>query len=373
MLVLHRRIFGTFGGFGWINLLMSAGILASVFFVARKFFGRTAAACSALLYAAAYSNWFLPIGYFSEVPFAFSMSAAVAAAVLPKSKSANFALSGVMLALGNWIRPLAIAYFMGIALYAALERKYAFARIAALCASAALAAAAIGFASKSSCGIFAFQSATSGLNLAGSANKFANGLVGFGFERDEFYRKKIPAGFGGLNFAQKDALFRDAAAGWIAENPAAYLSQLPLKTAVLLGFDTWSERFEKGTGLSSIREKILSDKAFAVKYCAGLFIKSLAYYAALALFALYLAKNLKSPPRARNALAAAPVLVVALTLPFMVTDRYHYPMMPIVWIYAGAALAGLLRSGENRAPEISSGKTPLCGADHASGGPSKIS
>lgn len=373
MLVLYRRIFGTFGGFGWINLLMSAGILASVFFVAKKFFGRTAAACSALLYAAAYSNWFLPIGYFSEVPFAFSMSAAVAAAVLPKSKWANFALAGVMLALGNWIRPLAIAYFMGIALYAALERKYAFARIAALCASAALAAAAIGFASKSSCGIFAFQSATSGLNLAGSANKFANGLVGFGFERDEFYRKKIPAGFGGLNFAQKDALFRDAAAGWIAENPAAYISQLPLKTAVLLGFDTWSERFGKGTGLSSIREKILSGRAFAVKYCAGLFIKSLAYYAALALFALYLAKNLKSPPRARNALAAAPVLVVALTLPFMVTDRYHYPMMPAVWIYAGAALAGLLRSGENRAPEISSGKTPLCGADHASGGPSKIS
>lgn len=373
MLVLHRRIFGTFGGFGWINLLMSAGILASVFFVAKKFFGKTAAACSALLYAAAYSNWFLPIGYFSEVPFAFSMSAAVAAAVLPKSKWANFALAGVMLALGNWIRPLAIAYFMGIALYAALERKHAFARIAALCASSALAAAAIGFAAKSSCGIFAFQSATSGLNLAGSANKFANGLVGFGFERDEFYRKKIPADFGGLNFAQKDALFRDAAARWIAENPAAYLSQLPLKTAVLLGFDTWSERFEKGTGLSSIREKILSDRTFAVKYCAGLFVKSLAYYAALALFALYLAKNLKNPPRARNALAAAPVLVVALTLPFMVTDRYHYPMMPAVWIYAGAALAGLLRSGENRAPEISSGKTPLCGADHASGGPSKIS
>lgn len=373
MLVLHGRIFGTFGGFGWINLLMSAGILASVFFVAKKFFGKTAAACSALLYAAAYSNWFLPIGYFSEVPFAFSMSAAVAAAVLPKSKWANFALAGVMLALGNWIRPLAIAYFMGIALYAALERKYAFARIAALCASSALAAAAIGFAAKSSCGIFAFQSATSGLNLAGSANKFANGLVGFGFERDEFYRKKIPADFGGLNFAQKDALFRDAAAGWIAENPAAYLSQLPLKTAVLLGFDTWSERFQKGGGLSSIREKILSDRTFAVKYCAGLFIKSLAYYAAVALFALYLAKNLKSPPRARNALAAAPVLVVALTLPFMVTDRYHYPMMPAVWIYAGAALAGLLRSEENRAPEISSGKTHLPADAPASGGPSKIS
>lgn len=373
MLLLHRRIFGTFGGFGWVNLLMSAGILASVFFVTKKFFGRTAAACSALLYAAAYSNWFLPVGYFSELPFAFSMSAAMALAVLPKSKWANFAFAGVILALGNWIRPLAAAYFMGIALYAALERKHAFARVAALCISAAATAAAIGFASKSSCGIFVFQSSTSGLNLAGSANKFANGLVGFGFERDDFYKEKIPAGFGDLNFAQKDALLRNIAAEWIAENPVKYLSQLPLKAAVLFGFDTWSERFKRGGGLSSIREKILSDKAFAVKYCAGLFIKSLPYYAALALFALYLCKNLKAPPSARNALAAAPVLAAALTLPFMVTDRYHYPMMPVVWIYAGAALAGLLRSGENRAPEILPAK-PLGGRNgSASEAPSKIS
>lgn len=221
------------------------------------------------------------------------MSAAMALAVLPKSKWANFALAGVILALGNWIRPLAAAYFMGIALYAALERKHAFARIAALCISAAATAAAIGFASKSSCGIFVFQSSTSGLNLAGSANKFANGLVGFGFERDDFYKEKIPAGFGDLNFAQKDALLRNIAAEWIAENPVKYLSQLPLKAAVLFGFDTWSERFKRGGGLSSIREKILSDKAFAVKYCAGLFIKSLPYYAALALFALYLCKTSK--------------------------------------------------------------------------------
>ena len=37
---------------------------------------------------------------------------------------------------------------------------------------------AIGFWTKANCGIFAFQSATSGLNLAGSANKYANGAVG---------------------------------------------------------------------------------------------------------------------------------------------------------------------------------------------------
>ena len=117
----------------------------------------------------------------------------------------------------------------------------------------------------------------------------------------------------------------------------------------------------------------MSDKAFAVKYCAGLFIKSLPYYAALALFALYLCKNLKAPPSARNALAAAPVLAAALTLPFMVTDRYHYPMMPVVWIYAGAALAGLLRSGENRAPEILPAK-PLGGRNgSASDAPSILS
>lgn len=373
MLALHRRVFGTFAGFGWANLIMSAGILASVYFITKKFFGRTAAACSAILYAAAYSNWFLPVGYFSEVPFAFFMSAASAVAVLPKRGRANFALAGALLAVGNWIRPLAAAYFAAIALYAACGRKHARASVAALSISAVLTAAAIGLVTKSSCGIFAFQSATSGLNLAGSANGFANGLVGFGFERDGFYREKIPADWEEADFARKDALLRGAAAKWIAENPADYLSQLPLKAAVLLGFDTWSERFRKGDGLSSVREKISSDVAFAAGYCAGLFFKSLAYYAAAALFALYLAGIRKNPFRARNALAAAPMLIVALTLPFMVTDRYHYPMMPAVWIYAGAALAGLLRGREGKIPETAPGKPPLSGGASACRGPSKIS
>lgn len=36
------------------------------------------------------------------------------------------------------------------------------------------------------------------------------------------------------------------------------------------------------------------------------------------------------------------VFVIGLTLPFMVTDRYHYPIMPILWIYSAQAISQFL-------------------------------
>lgn len=188
-----------------------------------------------------------------------------------------------------------------------------------------------------------------------------------------FYKEKIPAGFGDLNFAQKDALLRNIAAEWIAENPVKYLSQLPLKAAVLFGFDTWSERFKRGGGLSSIREKILSDKAFAVKYCAGLFIKSLPYYAALALFALYLCKNLKAPPSAPQRPGGRRRFSPAAS-----RCRHGDRQIPLPDDARRLDLRGRrarrpARSGENRAPEILPAK-PLGGRNgSASEAPSKIS
>ena len=357
-LLLYHRIFGTFSGFGFVNFVMSATILAAIYSISKKFFGSCAACGTAIIYAATYSNWFSPIGYFSEIPFAFFVTLALASALVPRTKWANYILSGVLIAVGNWVRPLALAYFLGIILFAISKREYAKTRIAALLASTLLTMAAIGFWTKSNCGMFAFQSATSGINLAGSANKYANGAVGFGFANDDFYISRTPANWETMNFAQKDAHLRKTAKEWIFQNPVKYISQVPLKSALLLGFDTWSERFEKGSGLSSIRNKIESDKAFALKYCILLFLKSLVYYAAMILFALYIFKNYKKISLPQNIIIVIPFFVLAFTYPFMMTDRYHFPMMPIVWIFAGAELAKIVfRRPEKRL--LSQTNTPM--------------
>ena len=36
-------------------------------------------------------------------------------------------------------------------------------------------------------------------------------------------------------------------------------------------------------------------------------------------------------------------MAAAITIPFMVTDRYHYPLMPLIWIFAACALAILTK------------------------------
>lgn len=341
-LLFYHRIFGTFSGFGFVNFMMSAAILAAICSIAKKFFGSCAACGAAIIYAATYSNWFAPIGYFSEIPFVFFVTLALASALLPRTKWANYILAGVLIAVGNWIRPLALAYFLGIILFAISKKEYAKTRIAALLASTLLTIAAIGFWTKSNCGIFAFQSATSGLNLAGSANKYANGAVGFGFKRDDFYVSRTPENWDIMDFAQKDAHLRKTAKEWIFQNPAKYISQIPLKSALLLGLDTWSERFEKGSGLSSIRNKIESDKAFALKYFILLLLKSLMYYAAMILFAIYILKNYREILLPQNIIIVIPFFVLAFTYPFMVTDRYHFPIMPVVWIFAGAELVRIV-------------------------------
>ena len=151
-LLLYHRIFGTFSGFGFVNFIMAAAILAAICSIAKRFFGSCAACGTAIIYSATYSNWFSPIGYFSEIPFVFFVTLALAFALLPRTKWANYLLAGVLIAVGNWIRPLALAYFLGIILFAISKKEYAKARITALIVSTLITITAIGFWTKANCG-----------------------------------------------------------------------------------------------------------------------------------------------------------------------------------------------------------------------------
>lgn len=338
LLILYHHICGSFAGFGYVNLAMSLVILYYIYALAKRFLCEQAACVSVIIYVCTYSSWYLPIGYFSEVPFVFFMMCALATAILTKTKWINYLLVGIFLGVGNWIRPLAIAYLIGILLYIIVNREYVYIRVSALLISTVLTVLSIGYATKTHSGVFVFQSTTSGVNLAGSANKYANGLVGFRFIDDEFYQERLPKNIKLLSFKQKDSEMRKIAKEWIFENPVKYISQIPLKSAVLLGFDTWSERYERGSGLSSDKEMILKDRLYGVMYIIKLFFKSIVYYATLLMFAMYLWRERCKILNRRNIIAIIPFIVICMTLPFMVTDRYHYPIMPIVMIYAGGMI-----------------------------------
>ncbi len=341
MLILFHKIFGTFSGFSYLNVVLSAILLLEIYIVAKKLFSARVAAFAVLLYCLTYSNWFLPIGYFSDLPFV--LFAFTALTICVACKDWRWLLfSGIFLSAANWIRPLAIAYFAGCVLFILAERVAVWRKILFLSACTLASILAIGFLTKLNCGVFSFQSTTSGVNLAGSANFKANGLVSFLFDKDPFYIQRMPADWKSLNFKQRDSVLRNIAKEWIIENPVRYISQIPLKSAVLFGFDTWSERYEGIKGLSAIRDGNKS-KDYIVKYCIGLWFKSIVFYASLLLFAIYVWKARAKCFSRENILLFVPFMAAAITIPFMVTDRYHYPLMPLIWIFAACALAILTK------------------------------
>lgn len=336
LLILYYKIFGTFFGFSFVNILMNLVILFEVYIISKKFFSEKTALIAIILFCITYSNWFVNIGFFTELPFVFCMMSAVAICVCT-NKLRWYFFAGLLLAVGNWIRPLALAFLAGIFVLIFLGKIFVVRKSLILLVSTLAVAIAIGLFSKNYCGLFVFQSTTSGVNLAGSANYKANGLVGFSYRTDPFYLEKLPSDYNQLNFIQKDKILRNIAFKWIFEHPVKYIATVPLKSMVLFGFDTWSERFQFKDGLSQIRDG--KNKENIVFYCVRLFLKSLVFYAIIALTIYYLWINRYSLFSYKNAMLWIAVFVIGLTLPFMVTDRYHYPIMPILWIYSAQAIS----------------------------------
>ena len=343
LLILYHKIFNTFSGFAFVNIVLSFAILGEVYLITKKLFSQKAALISVILYCATYSNWFVHIGFFTELPFMFCMMSAVAICVCAEKLRWYF-LAGVLIALGNWVRPLAVAFFVGILIFIFFRKKFVLRRCFALLASVILTVSVIGGIAKYNCGLFVFQSTTSGVNLAGTANGKANGLVGFNYINDSFYKENLPANYNQLDFVQRDKALRKVAIKWILENPMKYIATIPAKCAVFFGFDTWSERFQLKDGLSAIRDG--KNKTNLVLYCVKLFFKSLVFYAVMMLTLYYIWQNRHQLFTCKNAILLIAFFVAGLTLPFMITDRYHYPMMPILWIFASQGMLLLLQKQE---------------------------
>lgn len=77
LLILYYKIFGTFFGFSFVNILMNLVILFEIYIISKKFFSEKTALIAVILFCITYSNWFVNIGFFSELPFVFCMMTAV--------------------------------------------------------------------------------------------------------------------------------------------------------------------------------------------------------------------------------------------------------------------------------------------------------
>ncbi len=329
LLILVGKLTGKLAAIKVVNLFFNVTLALEVYYLAQRLFYRDVARWSLVFYILIYSNFYLVIAPLSDLPFLWCVMTAICGIL--SRKTSSLIVAGILLAAGNWIRPLAVVFILPLFLYMYRER-YRLKEYILPVLFFAVTVFTIGITTERRVGNFTFQSSTSGFNLAMSAFEEANGLVNFNFLKAPHF-SGFRAQRDSLNYLEKDRMLRDLSVNWIRENPWKYLRQIPTKLAILYSIDTWPERVLPERGMYDRLSEVLKSKRALLAFAIPQIVKSLMYYFVLFLFSLYLWRARKEYLEKENIFLLIPLLGTLSTLVFVVTDRYHYPFLPFFIIY----------------------------------------
>ena len=263
------------------------------------------------------------------------------------------ALSGVLMALCNWVRPLMVI-LLPMTLLLLVLRKKRLRCIAAYLLGAAAVIATIGQATKSLSGHFIYQAQTMGVNMLMGNNDDADGS----YDNTVFGEGKI--GYisedeRGVTYQVRDAFYKRQAVDWIVRHIPRFVQLIPRKLFYFLSTDTYGGTPYLGGGtetdnlpyLLSLRDVLLGrgERGFAFGDAVVIF-SQLIYMAVLALFALDIVSAFRRGTWVRMlpfwGIFAMACGIAVLTVG---APRYHMPYLPIFAMGAGDyLLAG--RGGE---------------------------
>lgn len=222
---------------GVLGIVCMQIVIFSCADIAYRLTGRKRAAClTVILLCLMGGFWGEPVQARTEMSFiAF---ACLSLCLMLHEGTPAFFLSGMALAVANWIRPLMVVYLPAMLLYM-LWRRVGWRRIAAMLMGAALVIVLIGAGSYRRIGKFVYQAQTMGINMMMGANDDADGGY-VGEVYDEGRAGYIaPEERRGMTFDQVDSHYRQVAVDWIIENPVKFLSLIPAKLFYFLGTDTY--------------------------------------------------------------------------------------------------------------------------------------
>lgn len=339
LLIGIHHLFGSFSFVRLLNLLMNIAMVFEVRKLAGRMFSDKTGYYAAILHMLVFSNLYAPIAVLTDLPFTFLLLTALL--LCNARRLFPVAVAGVLIALANWFRPLAIVFlFVILLLFIVQKRRWQF--YAALALPLVLTVFLIGQSAKMRTGHFVYQAVSGGYNLAMSSFDEANGLVNFdGFSDPDNYIYLPP---GDYTYMERDSLLKRASVRWISEHPFKYISQLPFKLAALYCEDTWTERVKPDMGFRVVLSKIEGDSLKLIELIVSLVLKSIAYYTVLLLFLYYIWTNRRDLLRERNVYLLIPALGTAVTALFVITSRYHYPYLFAITIYAAAGLDTLIQN-----------------------------
>lgn len=339
LLIGIYHLFGSFSYVRLLNLLMNIAMVFEIRKLSGQIFSIKTGYYAAILYMLIFSNLYAPIAVLTDLPFTFLLLTALLLCNI--RRLLPVAVAGVLIALANWFRPLAIVFlFVILLLFIVQKRRWQ--SYVALALPLVLTVSLIGQSVKMRTGYFVYQAVSGGYNLAMSSFDEANGLVNFnGFGDPDNYICLPP---GNYTYMERDSLLKRASIRWISEHPFKYVSQLPFKLVALYCEDTWAERVKPDMGFRVVLSKVQGNGLKLTELIICLLLKSIVYYIVLLLFLYYVWTNRCDLLRERNAYLLIPVLGTAVTVLFVITSRYHYPYLFAITIYAAAGLDILLQN-----------------------------
>lgn len=313
---------------------MSWGIAAELFYLREKIFNERTAYLSLICYSCLYSTWMYILPMATEIPFLFLMLAALCLCL--KSRPFYIILAGCCLAIGNWMRPLAIIFILAILMYMYAYR-YPRKHYDCLFIPAMVCVLVIGSYTYNKIGYFTFQSSTSGYNLLATANNMANG--GFIMSKEHYLENEIP-------FSIKDSIWYDKATKWIKQHPDKYAKMYLFKIAGLYSHDAGIDGFVwKDLTKINYSQAQLYGKSYTSFFLIKA-LKSTVYYLVMLSFGVTIIKKRKEIFSRKGILPIILLLGTFVTCLFPVMTRYHYPFLWVIILWAAYGISTFMGKKE---------------------------
>lgn len=185
------------------------GLTACFFYaVSNKLFGVQTAFISLILYVIYPANYGESTSVLSELPFMCFMMAGIYLALVKKW----YVLAGMMLAVGNWFRPMAIVFLLALIVYLMFRWKNSLKLIMGYIIMIAI----IGTLTMNRTGLFLYQAKTGWMALMDYSSDHSPKSMKVR-ERNDW------------NVAQKDSVWKSLFIDWVKDHPTEYIGQMPTK------------------------------------------------------------------------------------------------------------------------------------------------
>lgn len=325
------------------NIILVAIMAACVYFIAWKLFkNKTIAWLSLLLLAVfpAFAGEILNLR--SEILFTTIAYSAIA--IFLSDIRFKYILSGMLLAVANWVRPLGLVFLLSILIYM-LMTKVRFINYVKLLSSVLAVVMILASVTYISSGYFDFQSVTGGVNLIMGANDDADGS----YNQTVFLTGNIGhlENYDQLTYKEKDSAWINRSVEWILQNPGKYIGLIPSKLYYMYAVDTYAfSTFYNNEVITSGSDYIssLADNAVHFRFNRMTWVdfvvilNQLVYMLYLALTLLALIILLIKKTRAKEVIFMMAILILGTGMTVMTVGgaRYHYPYLPVMFILASA-------------------------------------